>query len=1104
MRESFRDDEIKSLWREILTDKSVEISMLNEPESRERTLLIRYEEMDSLNREFALNFLKYPKEYLEVLSDELENEFLSEGFKSRKDKRLNIAISSSLLDLRRSIRDLRSIDLNTFIQIDGIVKRVSEVIPVVVAAAYNCSYCHTINLYPQTGSRLYEPIECSQCGHTKDSTKFQFVPERSVYMDTQIIHVEEKPELLKGASQPAKLVVHLEDDICGKFNPGDRVTINGILNGRQRIIGNVPTKQFEMFLDAMYIERESTEFEEVQISNEDVERINQSANDPEIYSKLVASVAPTIFAMETVKEAVIFQLFGGVRKIFEDGTYVRGDAHILLFGDPGCIIDDERIVLGNGGIIKIGRMGTTHLESVNRQVLTGQGYRRELAKTFFKYKAQPIMEVVTESGKSIRGTYNHPLLTIETADRGKPLKSSFINYFNNKQYTAVLTKKPIQKWKRLDEINVGDKVQVVPRIRCTITKPQPTGFIPLNNRLGPKSKGRLPDKVTENLAALLGYMLGDGWVTDKYKCGFIVSDSEKELLPKLLNFVESEIELLPKIRSVIPSDHPRKDYEIEGRKVHRREVMHNVEIGNENLASNLDFIRNKRVPDFILSSGNKVVSHFLKWLFTADGCVFSNGRGRRAIQLKAKNIELLRDVQMLLLRFGIHSQILEADKERDAYNLVIRRSKDFEKFDHHIGFALSKKQKKLGSLVQDTQHIPHKRSWNRSERVIAVRKVGFADVYDIEVPIGHRFIANGIISHNTAKSQILKYATTIAPKSIYTSGKGSSSAGLTAAAVKDEFSEGRWTLEAGALVLADGGLAGIDELDKMSREDSGAMHESMEQQSVSISKAGISATLMSRCAILAAANPKFGRYDEGEAFINQTDFPATLLSRFDLIFIIVDRPGKTDVEMANYILKVHSDGEKIAGGINIEKSEFKPYFDHEFLKKYIVYAKRFCFPILSPGAKEKIAKFYVEKRMSTSKQGSVAISPRQLEAMIRLSEASARIRLSDRVTEDDVERAEKLMESFLNQTTLVNGIPDIDVLLSGYASKDRKGLISLSSIIRRMEDSKKARELSLEEIQEGAKKAGMDEHAVEANIKLLHDKGQLIETKNGFYRLVRS
>jgi Predicted ATPase involved in replication control, Cdc46/Mcm family len=339
-----------------------------------------------------------------------------------------------------------------------------------------------------------------------------------------------------------------------------------------------------------------------------------------------------------------------------------------------------------------------------------------------------------------------------------------------------------------------------------------------------------------------------------------------------------------------------------------------------------------------------------------------------------------------------------------------------------------------------------------------------------------------------------------APKAVYTSGKGSSAAGLTAAAVKDELSEGRWTLEAGTLVLADGGLAAIDELDKMNREDSGAMHQAMEQQSISISKAGINATLMSRCAVLAAANPKYGRFEEDEPFTSQTDLPITLLSRFDLIFMIVDRPGKMDNEMADYILKVHKSGETIASGRSVEKVQIFPTFERDFLKKYIVYARKNSFPIMSPKAEEKIKKFYVEKRATSVKLGSVTITPRQLEALIRLSEASARVRLSDRVEVVDVERATRLMEAFLNQATVINGIQDIDVIMSGYSSKDRKGAFSILEIIKQLQDASTGRRASLREIREEAKKHGIEERQVDRELKILNDKGEVIEVVTGFYR----
>lgn len=1100
MRESFRDDELRTLWGTVLESHTADMYRINSKDSKDKILPISYEEMDRVNTDFALNFLKLPEEHLsrlkEVLygweeGDKRHEGLLSDDFRSGKHNRVRISISSRLPDIKRDIRELRSEDLNTFLQVEGVVKRVSEVVPTVVSAAFQCSYCRETHLYPQLGTRILDPFRCDHCGKTKEETKFKFIPEKSIYYDTQIITVEEKPEFLRGAAQPARLVVHLEEELCGKNNPGDRVSVNGILKGKQKSQGpQSVSRQFDIFLDAMFIERESSEYEEVILEDDDVKAIKKAAKDPEIYSKLVKSVAPAVFGNEMVKEAVILQLFGGERKAFPDGSYIRGDIHVLLFGDPGCLIGDERIVLANGGILKIRDAGRVHLQRLRLPVQTGQGGKRDLATVFHSYHRQPIMEVVTESGKSIVGTYNHPLLVAGTEKRSIPTTAE--NPITGKRIN--LDGKRVDRWKRLDEMRLDDQLVVAPGIRCTITGYIPSNFTRIKQRRGTKYKVTIPDKVTPELGAFLGYMIGNGWI-GKHKTNFRVSEDERELVGKLSDLSEGLFNVRPHMTKRMPKDSSFGDIAFKGRM-----PMYYYEIHSEDVSYNLSFLRENRVPDIILKSGDAVVSEFIKWLFTADGYVFNRERGRRAIRLKSSELELLRDVQILLLRFGIHSRIPGVLKERQDHILEIGRSLDITRFYDKIGFSLESKLEKLREIADSIKPLSRPIQDKLTERVIAVRSKGYADVYDIEVPKSHRFIANGIVSHNTAKSQILTYTANISPKSVYTSGKGSSAAGLTAAAVKDDLSEGRWTLEAGTLVLADGGLAAVDELDKMDREDSGAMHQAMEQQSVSISKAGINATLMSRCAVLGAANPKYGRFDETEPFTNQTDFPVTLLSRFDLIFLIVDRPGKLDNDMADYILKVHKAGETIAGGRGGEKVQVYPEFERDFLKKYIVYARKNSFPIMSPKAEDKIKKFYVEKRASSTKQGSVAITPRQLEALVRLSEASARVRLSDRVDEEDVQRATKLMESFLNQATVVNGIPDIDIVMSGYSAKDRKGAFSVLEIIKQLQESASGRRASLRDIREEAKKQGIDERQVERELKILSEKGEIIEVVTGFYR----
>ena len=263
------------------------------------------------------------------------------------------------------------------------------------------------------------------------------------------------------------------------------------------------------------------------------------------------------------------------------------------------------------------------------------------------------------------------------------------------------------------------------------------------------------------------------------------------------------------------------------------------------------------------------------------------------------------------------------------------------------------------------------------------------------------------------KSQILKYVSKLAPRSVYTSGKGTSGAGLTAAAVRDEL--GGWSLEAGALVLGDQGNVCVDELDKMRSEDRSALHEALEQQTVSIAKAGIMATLNTRCSVLAAANPKFGTFDQYKTLANQIDLPSPILSRFDLIFVIEDRPDvEKDRELAQHILKTH------------QYSNIAYDIEPELLRKYIAYAN--VHPVLTDAANKVLEEFYVSVRTGGVEEGTpVPITPRQLEATIRLAEASAKLQLKNEVEASDAHRAISLQRRCLEKIGMDPDTGKIDI-----------------------------------------------------------------------------
>merc|ERR1739838_912278 len=243
----------------------------------------------------------------------------------------------------------------------------------------------------------------------------------------------------------------------------------------------------------------------------------------------------------------------------------------------------------------------------------------------------------------------------------------------------------------------------------------------------------------------------------------------------------------------------------------------------------------------------------------------------------------------------------------------------------------------------------------------------------------------------TAKSQLLKFVEKVAPIAVYTSGKGSSAAGLTASVIRDPVSR-NFVMEGGAMVLADGGVVCIDEFDKMREEDRVAIHEAMEQQTISIAKAGITTTLNSRCSVLAAANSVFGRWDDSKAEEN-IDFMPTILSRFDTILIVKDEHDEArDMTLAKHVMQVHMN----AAADTAAEGELSL----AFLKKYIAYCRSRCGPRLEQAAAEKLKNKYVLMRNSSreieeegEKRLAIPITVRQLEAVVRISESLAKMEL---------------------------------------------------------------------------------------------------------------
>ena len=347
-----------------------------------------------------------------------------------------------------------------------------------------------------------------------------------------------------------------------------------------------------------------------------------------------------------------------------------------------------------------------------------------------------------------------------------------------------------------------------------------------------------------------------------------------------------------------------------------------------------------------------------------------------------------------------------------------------------------------------------------------------------------------------AKSVLLKFVASIAPRGRYIVGKSASGAGLTATVVRDEYLRG-WALEAGAMVLANKGIACIDEMEKMSEEDRSAMHEAMEQQTVTISKANVQAQLRAETSVLGAANPKFSRFDPYAPVAQQIDMAPTLINRFDLIFVMKDIPERTrDEAIATHVLLEHRGAAP------------KPPIEPELLKKYIAYAKQKVFPKLTNEAVAEIKRFYVELRNAPAiseelaYQRPIPISARQLEALVRLSEASARVRLSNKITKEDARRAIQLMHLFLLQVGIdkETGAIDIDKIVTGIPASERSKIVFVRDAIVRLE-SRIGKEIPISELKaELAEK--INEEEIDDILEKLKRSGDIFEPRKGFIQRI--
>jgi replicative DNA helicase Mcm len=1076
-----------------------------------KPLAIQFIDIDKKDPKLAETLLRDPALFFDMAEKALESIDLPAPVKVKvKDVELT------------NIRDLRSRHINKFICIEGIVRRASEIRPEIVETTWECPDCGELVRQPAIGSMIFKPFQCSKCGNKNGLKQLS-----KKMIDTRWVVVEEPFELTEG-DRPSQITVQLTDDLLtpdGRrmSDPGNRLRITGVLKEMPR--GKFYSVKLDFYMEANHVDPTESGWMHMDIKPEEEEEIKKMAADPMIYERLTDSLAPSLYGLREIKESIILQLFGGVPRTLKDNTHFRGDIHILLVGDPAsgksqllklvpeivprgryvsgkgvtgaglCMSYDTLVPSAHGEIRKIGDIVEEALKNGSQRINDGMndGYvgtrgdfeivcldsktlkmKKTRVSKFFKLKPRgSLVTLRMRTGREIKLTQENPVLVVKNGELA---------------------------WKQTSDLLPGEHIALA-------------RYLPVNH---------LPVNEEPEFARFLGMVAGDG-----------------DIGAREIRFHNGSERYLDGFSGIC------RNLGYNPRKYYQKNRVACVRVASKSLCDKVESLGMPRgrkadkisIPREILLS-NKLVVEFLSGIFDCDGCVVSKGNGSY-VEYTTTSKMLAQQMQTCLLRFGIMTKVRQRTPSMKGfkgklikYEIIARGRENLKAFRKHIGFTCEKAEKldrvlsreikpntnidlipgigaKLGEVRKSLgirtkndkelyliRHYEHgRRDFSRDQllkfagllrqrkeceyfrflerlaqsdifwdEIVSKKDAQEEWVYDLTVDGEHNFIANDFVVHNTAT------------------------------VTKDEQFMGGWVLEAGALVLTNKGLLSIDEFEKMSPEDQVAMHEALEQGTISIAKASIVATLPAYTSVLAGGNPKFSRFDPYMPIVKQITIPDTLLTRFDLKFVLRDVPdSEQDKKIVDHVLRTREDGFK----------ESEPAISNKLIKKYVAYAKEHTKPVLGPETGKMLRKFYIQTRKKAEGTGGgpVPITLRQFEALIRLSEASAKIQLRDEINKEDAQRAIRLMRASLIQLGLEpeTGMIDIDRAEGAATSSTERSKIRIvMDIINEL--SQKTKEIPVSELQKAAKKEGLED--IDEVIEKLKREGMLFEPNPGYVQKV--
>jgi DNA replicative helicase MCM subunit Mcm2 (Cdc46/Mcm family) len=619
------------------------------------------------------------------------------------------------------------------------------------------------------------------------------------------------------------------------------VYLSGIIKDEQV---NKTSAEYTKYILAHNVDLIDSNYIAYEFTDTEINRFNEVAKTKTFYEDMAQSIFPTIHGNETIKQSIFLQLVGGTH-LYKDGSLnERGNINILLVGSPGCYSANTLVTLSNGTFIRGDKLYESKYSGKLRigQIHSTDAHNGKIIE-HHKFKSEPTKIIKTES-KELTCNYRHPLLV---------KRSEKTNKFGKINIT--------KEWIKAEDLKVGDKVRVIKKIDCTKHTYEDLGEY----------------KFDESLGLFYGYLVADG-TTRKYKISLCLSEDEMDglrLIKKILKNKGIKYKVYPR---------KPKDSKIGNRIIKRTKTIYNLEINSKHLAELFSMEKQpiRKVPDIVLASRDCVIGSFLAGLFEGDGSVSLIKHKDKSdcprIALKSSSHQLLLDVQTLLLRFGIQARIY-------SDNLTISKADDIETFYNEIGFITKRKSDRLKEYQKIIKSKFKRHKKRLYEEIKSIEDGPIQDVYDVTVDKYHRLITNGIMSHNTAKSQILKRAVSFLNNARFTSGNSSSGVGLVAAVVNNK-EIGGWVVEAGALPMANKSLIAIDELDKATKEDIATLNNAIIDLKVSIDKASIHCIIDTDTTVLGAANPKDRVFDKLEPIWKQIDLPKDFLDRFDLIFPI--------------------------------------------------------------------------------------------------------------------------------------------------------------------------------------------------------------------------